>query len=338
MAIPREVAWRILAGELNDSVHEISSGEERAPSYILTPLGAKVNRIFIVGTLTELENTGTETEPFWKARVSDPSGVFYISAGQYQPEATQMFSKIKNVPTTVAVIGKVKSYTPEDSTNVKYISVRPESIKEVGLDVRDYWLLEACKSTKERINAIEETRKMAKPSVEEITSLGFRRSVAEGAITALERYGKIDIANYNDMLANSLAYLLPGGKTEDITPTPETKKTKKTEKVEKTQKETAHEEEETPLEIEKLEPDVIEDDGESDKMTDKENELIKKYSDVVFRIIESKDRKGKGAPSTAVIDELKKKKIDEKTIGTLIDTMLDKGILYEPVLGMLRKV
>jgi RPA family protein len=337
MAIPREVAWRIFAGELNDSVHEVSSGEERSPSYILTPLGAKVNRVFIVGTLTDLENIGTETEPFWKARVSDPSGVFYISAGQYQPEATQMFSKIKNVPTTVAVIGKVKSYTPEDGANVKYISIRPENIKEVDLDARDCWLLEACKSTKERIDAIEEVQKMTKPSIEEIVSLGFRKSVAEGAVTALERYGKIDIANYNDMLANSLAYLLPGRKTEDITPVPETKKAKKTESAKKIKEETSSEEE-MPLEIEKLEPGVIEDDDVGDKMTGAENEVIKKYGDVVFHIIESKDRKGKGAPSNVVIEELKKKKIDEKTISALIDTMLDKGILYEPVLGMLRKV
>ena len=49
-----------------------------------------------------------DEEPMWRARVSDPTGVFYLSAGQYQPEAAIALSKIKP-PTYVAVIGKVAS-------------------------------------------------------------------------------------------------------------------------------------------------------------------------------------------------------------------------------------
>ncbi|MCK5548521.1 MAG: hypothetical protein KAI64_05875, partial [Thermoplasmata archaeon] len=78
----REFAWRVFAGELNSADLEYSEGGERAPSYLVTPLGAKVNRILAVGVLTELENQGSDTEPMWKARLSDPTGTFYITSGR----------------------------------------------------------------------------------------------------------------------------------------------------------------------------------------------------------------------------------------------------------------
>jgi RPA family protein len=79
--IEREVGWRIFAGEFNDSTHVLSSDEERSPSYLISPLGAKINRVFAVGVITDLENLGSPTEPLWRARLRDPTGTFFISAG-----------------------------------------------------------------------------------------------------------------------------------------------------------------------------------------------------------------------------------------------------------------
>ena len=83
----REVAWRLFASEYNDANLEAEGGGERPPSYIVTPLGARVNRVFVVGVITDVENVGTDGQPMWRARVSDPSGTFHVYAGQYQPEA-----------------------------------------------------------------------------------------------------------------------------------------------------------------------------------------------------------------------------------------------------------
>jgi hypothetical protein len=83
--IEREIAWRIFACEFNRSNLHISEGDERAPNYIITPTGVKCNRLFIVGVVTEVENIGKENS-LWRARVADPTGVFTVYAGQYQPE------------------------------------------------------------------------------------------------------------------------------------------------------------------------------------------------------------------------------------------------------------
>src|SRR5213593_3675109 len=71
--VMREVAWRLFASEYNDTTLEMDGGGERAPSYVVTPLGAKVNRVFVVGVITDVENVGTDIQPMWRARVSDPT-------------------------------------------------------------------------------------------------------------------------------------------------------------------------------------------------------------------------------------------------------------------------
>jgi len=50
----REVARRLYAKELNESTLVYKEHEDTyAPQYLLTPTGAKCNRVFVVGALTE---------------------------------------------------------------------------------------------------------------------------------------------------------------------------------------------------------------------------------------------------------------------------------------------
>ena len=133
------------------------------PSYVVTPLGAKVNRLFIIGVLTDVENVSEDGE-FLRAHLSDPTGVFTIYSGQYQQEVTDALSNIE-VPAFVAVIGKARTYTPEEGT--LFVSVRPERIMEVSAEVRDKWILETCKNTKDRIEAVFEATKMNESNTQE---------------------------------------------------------------------------------------------------------------------------------------------------------------------------
>lgn len=124
----REAARRVFARELKDSnLTSKDESDQYAPQYLLTPTGAKVNRIFIVGTLIEKEDIGTDSE-YWRGRVSDPTGSFLIYAGQYQPEAAQFLAECE-LPAFVAVIGKTSTYTTDDGNVLT--SIRPESIQQV---------------------------------------------------------------------------------------------------------------------------------------------------------------------------------------------------------------
>ncbi|WP_158058398.1 RPA family protein [Halorussus halophilus] len=150
----REVARRVFAGEFNDSTHTFKeSDEERAPVYALLPTGERANRIFFVGTLTETEDIGDDSE-YWQGRVVDPNGdPFFVYAGQYQPEAASMLRELEP-PAYVAITGKPRTYETDDgNTNV---SVRPESITEVDAATRDRWVAETAERTLERIEAFSD--------------------------------------------------------------------------------------------------------------------------------------------------------------------------------------
>lgn len=148
----REVARRVFAQELRDSnLASKDENDQYAPQYVLTPTGAKVNRIFLVGTLIEKEDIGTDSE-YWRGRVSDPTGSFLVYAGQYQPEAAQFLSNCE-LPAFVAVVGKTSTYTTDDGNVLT--SIRPESIVEVDENTRNLWVLDTAKQTLDRIKAVE---------------------------------------------------------------------------------------------------------------------------------------------------------------------------------------
>ncbi|UCC92287.1 MAG: hypothetical protein JSW25_06335, partial [Thermoplasmata archaeon] len=188
MARTREVAWRVFADEFNSASVEMRDEGEYAPAYVLTPLGALVNRVYAVGVLTEVENIGTEEEPLYRARLQDPTGVFYVSAGQYQPEAAKVLGGL-TWPCFVAVVGKTRTYSPEDG--LVYVSLRPEVVKEVGEDERDLWTLEAAKGTMTRIAAMRDGLAMEEPSENELLSLGHSAKLARGVVNAIDAYGEV---------------------------------------------------------------------------------------------------------------------------------------------------
>ncbi len=145
----REVAKRVFAREFNDAVHTFKeSDDDRAPVYVLFPTGQRANRVFLVGTLTETEDVGEESE-YWQGRIVDPNGdTFFTYAGQYQPDAASMLRELEP-PAYVAVVGKPRTYeTEEGEMNV---SVRPESISTVDEATRDRWLVETAERTLDRI-------------------------------------------------------------------------------------------------------------------------------------------------------------------------------------------
>jgi RPA family protein len=178
----REVARRAFASEFNDASYTFKeSDDERAPVYALLPTGERANRVFFVGTLTEKEDIGDDNE-YWRGRIVDPTGTFFVYAGQYQPDAAGMLRDLEP-PEYVSVVGKPRTYeTDEGDVNV---SVRPESITVVDADVRDRWVAETAERTIERIQSFDpEASEYAAMADEEydLPVENYRREV----VTALE--------------------------------------------------------------------------------------------------------------------------------------------------------
>ncbi|MCU0631978.1 MAG: nucleic acid-binding protein [Methanolinea sp.] len=150
----REPARRVFAAELKESrVHFKEGQDEKSPTYVLLPTGARCNRVFLAGTLTEKKKQG-EQNMFYRARIVDPTGTFFVMAGSYQPEAMQQIARLEP-PSFVAVVGKPNVYQTPDGAVL--ISIRCESITQVDKDIRDQWVLDTARATLDRIDTSAQT-------------------------------------------------------------------------------------------------------------------------------------------------------------------------------------
>jgi RPA family protein len=148
----RKVARRAFAREFNDASYTFQeSDDERAPVYLLLPTGERANRVFFAGTLTEKQDVGEDSE-YWQGRIVDPTGTFFVYAGQYQPDAASMLRDVEP-PTYVSVVGKPGTYETDDGT--VNVSVRPESINVVEEGTRDRWVVETAERTLDRVERYE---------------------------------------------------------------------------------------------------------------------------------------------------------------------------------------
>jgi hypothetical protein len=203
----REVAKRIFAEELKSSNYSFRDGEDQhqyAPQYLLTPTGAKCNRVFVFGTLTEKDDIGGDTE-YWRGRVVDPTGSILIYAGQYQPEAAQILAGME-APSFVAVVGKPNLYQTDDGNII--ISLRAESIQQVDENTRNQWIMDTARRTQERLVALKNARPV--PASSDFTTADNvpapASSPAQDADRAMQHY-HTDIEHFRQMVLRALTSL-----------------------------------------------------------------------------------------------------------------------------------
>jgi len=120
----------------------------------VTPTGQDIGRVYICGTLTEIEDIGTD-DPYYKGRLVDQTGAISIYAGNYQPDALKAMEEIV-APAHIAVIGKISMFETEDGTKIP--SVRPESITEIDEDTIRTWTFMTAKNLIEHINDTSESK------------------------------------------------------------------------------------------------------------------------------------------------------------------------------------
>lgn len=186
----REPARRVFAEEFNQATHVFKAGDsEQSPNYALLPSGERANRVLFIGTITDKEEVGGGG---LRARVSDPTGTFFIYAGQYQPEAQAALGGIEP-PEYVAVVGKPEVFSPEDSDDV-YVSVRAERIVTIDEAFRHVWVRDAAEQTLNRLQALNESDgEFETPDDDVYEHYGEEvvNSVSETVVTALEHLSEV---------------------------------------------------------------------------------------------------------------------------------------------------
>ena len=300
MAFQREVAQRMFAQEYNAARVELKGEGEKDPSFLVTPLGAKVNRLHVVGVCTECEAVG-ESGDVWRARISDPTGIFTVYAGQFQPEAAQVLSELQP-PQFVAVTGKSRLYEPEPGS--AFVSIRPESVTVVDEATRDLWVLQTAEHTMERTEAVQRLRADPQGGPAALEAQGTRSAIAAGAALSQEHYGLLDVSGHVAGVRSTLAGLLPGGSFE-------------THSVAATDA-----------------PAVPAYTGGKPTEVDAEADA---FDDQVLAVLQRLEG-DEGADWDAILQEVKADVVgaDDEKVEESLNRLMDKGLVYEPTLGVLR--
>ena len=302
---PRETAWRVFATELNNSSLEIKATEEKMPSYVISPLGAKINRVLIAGVMTEKENVGGDDEPMWKARIQDVTGSFYISVGRYQPEASVAIADLE-APCFVAAVGRVRTYTADNQK--VYVNVRPENIVKIDEATRNEWILETAKTTWRRLKNVKTVLGMPEAKEEDLVKMGMTQAEAFGMLYALDNYGQVpDSTLYLKTIQSALRIIMPGrdidlGFAEDLSD----------------------------------EPDEIELDSPSGG--NGSDHSYGQIEDIILNMLEELDTDGKGAPRDELERRAEAEGISSIELEEISNILMDKGLVYEPNLKYLKRI
>lgn len=150
----RHPSVRLFASEFQDASYMFKTDDsEQAPNYTLLPSGQRVNRIFIIGALTDVEERETDNGDFVNARLHDGNGYFYITASRYQPDEANVLRDLET-PAHVAVVGKLNHWENQDGEH--RIEIVPEEISHVTAEDRYQWILETVEATRDRVARFNE--------------------------------------------------------------------------------------------------------------------------------------------------------------------------------------
>lgn len=204
----RSPAVRVFSLEYNTSRFEEGGSASGEPRVVITPLGARINRAYLAGVLMIKENMGDDVEPFWKFQVQDGLGRFYLSAGQYQAEASAALFTIEE-PVLVAVVAKSRTFTTDEGDLRP--SFRAESVYRIDEERRARWTLETARHTLLRMKARMAAEEMSEPDVEKLVEEGFPREVAVGAVLSLDYYPVVDYQRFREGLKMAIEEVLQRG-------------------------------------------------------------------------------------------------------------------------------
>lgn len=205
---PRQPAWHMLASEFGESsLHEKGSGEFD-PSFVITKLGAKVNRLIVAGLIERLEPRETANgSTLYQGQLRDPSGLHYFSVGDYATETMRemvidLAARIESGESLMLLmVAKARWFQNEEGS--VYTSLRPEEACIISPSVYREWLAKACEQTLIRLDAQQKAASLEANRVS-LAEAGIPEHLIDGLILAKPHYGEFDSEMYRFNIMQAL--------------------------------------------------------------------------------------------------------------------------------------
>jgi RPA family protein len=231
----RQPAIRILAQEYSESTLKEQGSGEFDPAFIVTKLGAKVNRLIAMGLLELMERRDSSSGVFWTGRIRDPSGLHFFSIGTFhsdeiQIQADELLARFQQEEPVLIMMVAKSSMRQSDEGSI-FTGLRPEEITIIDSQQYAHLLVEACDATMRRLEAFRNSAELEQ-TFTEYKKAGIPSDLIDGILLSRGHYGEIDSEFHKLNVLRSLA-IAEGDTSQTQLPKDEIKKenTQKTQEI-----------------------------------------------------------------------------------------------------------
>tara|TARA_Y100000746_G_scaffold218854_1_gene215775 strand:- start:2281 stop:3258 length:978 start_codon:yes stop_codon:yes gene_type:complete len=195
----RQTAIRLFAREFYESSLPDGGQGEYDPRFVVTKLGAKVNRMYVAGVIERLEKRETERGTMFSGAVRDPTGLHLWSVGSFRPELhiemEELVAKFEGGDRfLMACIGKSNHYTTEDGGFRCRMQMEDYAI--IDRETYANWLVETAHHTMRRIDALNKAQSAENTDANSLRDAGVPKDLIDGLGLAMNHYGEWDSEGY----------------------------------------------------------------------------------------------------------------------------------------------
>ena len=209
--VGRQSAIRIFAQEYSDSNLPLEGIGEYAPSFIITKLGAKINRALFGGVIDRFERRDGDNGPSYSGQLRDATGgVHRFQIAPFQPElhadAEELLARFESGDRfLMMMVGRARWFESDDGGI--FTSFRAEEFCIVEREVYVNWLVETSAATLRRLAAYSASLGSDNNS-DALESVGVPSDLIEGLILSKEHYGDFDPESYRVGVLQGLSMAL----------------------------------------------------------------------------------------------------------------------------------
>lgn len=303
-SVKRQSALHMFASEYGESTLSEKGSGEFDPSFVITKLGSRVNRVIVAGLLERIEGRDVANgSVIYQGQLRDPSGINYFSVGDYVSDSVkemtiQLSARLESgEPVLVLMVAKTRLYQTEEGAI--YTSLRPEELCVIDAQRYASWLAKTSQSLMERMSIYVSSLDFD-ANIESLSKSDFTENQILGLVSSRNHYGDIDLEHYrlNVMQALDIAE----GKLEAAT---------------------------KPAPQRMLVEESSQDDGESEGQSDLETAII----DIITKLDQ-----GDGVEFETILVNAEARGFQRTIAEEKLEELSDDGTVHEPAFGWFRLV
>ena len=303
-SVKRQSALHMFASEYGESTLSEKGSGEFDPSFVITKLGSRVNRVIVAGLLERIEGRDVANgSVIYQGQLRDPSGINYFSVGDYVSDSVkemtiQLSARLESgEPVLVLMVAKTRLYQTEEGAI--YTSLRPEEMCVIDAQRYASWLAKTSQSLMERMSIYVSSLDFD-ANIESLSKSDFTENQILGLVSSRNHYGDIDLEHYRLSVMQALD--IAEGKLEAAT---------------------------KPAPQKMLVEESSQDDGESEGQSDLESAII----DIITKLDH-----GDGVEFETILVNAEARGFQRTIAEEKLEELSDDGTVHEPAFGWFRLV